>query len=170
MANKYLALVGRIYTQVQALVTSAGAGDSGKIVALDSTGKLDVSVMPVGIGAETIAVIASEALSAGNFVNIWNNAGTLNVRKADATTNGKPAHGFVLAAVSSAGTATVYTLSQTNTQLSSLTPGSDYFLATTAGGVITPAPSTAGNIVQYLGTAHAATALVFANTDIVELS
>ena len=95
-AKKYISLVSGILTEIQALVTSAGAGDDGKLVALDSAGKLDNSVMPVGIGADTAAITASEALAAGDLVNIWNSSG-FKVRKADATTPGKEAHGFVLA-------------------------------------------------------------------------
>lgn len=165
-AKKYLALVAGKLKEVFGSVT----GTADAIPAGDATGRLDVSWMPVGIGAETINGLASEALSAGNFVNIYNNAGVLGVRKADATTNGKPAHGFVIAAVASGASATVYQISQTNTQLTGLTPGSDYFLATTAGGVTLTPPSTAGNVVQFLGRASSATELVLSNIETVEIS
>lgn len=169
-ANKYVALIAGKWKEVFGLVISAGVGDANKIVALDSTGKLDTSVLPVGVGAEVITAVASEALSAGDFINVYDNAGTINVRKADATTNGKPAHGFVLAAVISSGTATVYSISNTNTQLTSLTIGVDYYLSTTPGGVTTTPPSTAGNVVQFLGRAHSTTALVFANERGIEIA
>lgn len=148
-----------------AIQTSAGAGDAGKIPAVDSTGRLDQTFMPVGAGPEIISVVASEALSAGNWVNIWNNSGTLNVRKADATAVGKEANGFVLASVSSSATATVYSASNMNTQMSGLTVGSVYYLDTTAGGQTTTAPSATGNIVQRLGRANATTSIVFQPTD-----
>jgi hypothetical protein len=170
-ANKYLALVAGKIKEVFATIVSAGAGNANQLVALDATGKLDQSVMPVGMGAETITgVLASEAISAGSFVNIYNNAGTLNVRNANATTNGKPANGFVLAAVASGAQATVYLLSQTNNQLTGLTIGADYFLSTVSGGVTNTAPSASGNIVQYLGTANSATSLVFANATTIEVA
>jgi hypothetical protein len=161
-ANKYIALVTGKLKEVFGTVISAGVANANQIVALDSTGHLDTSVMPVGITAEVITAPSSESLAAGAFVNIYNNAGALNVRNADSTTNAKQAHGFVLAAVTSPATATVYLISQTNTQLSSLTIGSDYFLGTTGSATSTP-PSTTGNIVQFLGRAQSATALVFVN-------
>lgn len=159
MANKYLVPSGAGLGQVEFLVTSTGASDAGKGVATDATGRLDSSVMPVGIGADTSSIIASEALSAGNFVNIYNNAGIANARKADATTSGKEVHGFVLAAVASGASATVY-FNGTNTAVTGATPG-NVFLATTAGSFTSTAPSGAGNVVQYIGCAVSATAINF---------
>lgn len=169
MPNKYVALVSGKLKEVVALVTSSGAGDAGKIVALDSSGRLDQSVMPVGIGANVVVATASEALTAGDFVNLYDSSG-LKVRKADATNSTKPANGFVLANVAQDAQATVYLLGEVNTQLSSLTVGADYYLSTTPGGVTTTPPSTAGNIVQYLGRAHSATAMQFANVVTVEVA
>ena len=160
MADKFLKNNAGIVTEKEATVISAGAGNAGNVVALDATGKLDNSVMPSGIGAKTSIAPASEALTAGNYVNLWNDAGTLKVRKADATTSGKYADGFVLAAVTQGNNATVY-LEGTNTQLSGLTAGSQYYLATTAGGGTATAPSASGNVVQRLGKAFSATEIGF---------
>lgn len=166
---KYLKNAAGKITEEQPITTSAGAGDAAKIPQTDSSGRLDISLMPVGLGAEVVVAPASENLVAGDFVHLHNNAGALNVRKADATTNAKPANGFVLANVTSAANATVYLISQTNTARSSLTIGSEYYLSTTAGGVTTTAPSATGNIVQRLGVATSATSIVFDNTVTVEL-
>src|SRR5687768_3186062 len=114
-------------TIVNSKASSAGAGESGKLVQLDGSGRIDNTMMPVGIGADTALITASEALAAGDFVNIWNSTGA-KVRKADATTE-KPAHGFVLAAVSSGAQATVY-FEGTNTGVTGQTPGG-VFLSTT---------------------------------------
>lgn len=138
--------------------SSAGAGDSGKLVALDGSGRIDATMMPVGIGADTASIQASEALSAGDFVNIWNSGGA-RVRKADATAAGKEAHGFVLAAVASGANATVY-FEGSNTGASGLTPGL-VFLQTTAGQAGAAAPSGSGNVVQRLGVATSATSVNF---------
>jgi hypothetical protein len=116
-------------------------------------------MMPVGIGADTAAITASEALAAGDFVNIWDNTGA-RARKADASTAGKEAHGFVLATVSSGAVATVY-FEGTNTQVTGQTPGMVYLSASTAGRATTTPPSAAGNIVQSLGFATSATAINF---------
>lgn len=139
--------------------TSAGAGDAGKTVVLDAAGRISSTMMPVGIGADTATITASENLAAGDFVNIWNNAGTPNVRKADATTAGKHAMGFVLSAVTASNPATVY-FEGTNTSVTGQTAG-QVFLAITAGQATATAPSAAGNIVQRIGFAVSATAINF---------
>lgn len=145
-------------TIVNSVTTSAGAGDAAKVVALDAAGRIDSTMMPTGIGADTASITTSEALADGDFVNIWNSTGA-KVRKADATTAGKEAHGFVLASVSSGAAATVY-FEGTNDHVTGQTPG-PVFLQTTAGTAGTTAPSTAGNVVQKLGIAISATAINF---------
>lgn len=145
-------------TIVNSKTSSAGAGDSGKVVALDGAGRIDSTMMPVGIGADTASITTSEALAAGDLVNIWNSAGA-KARKADATTAGKEAHGFVLAAFGSGVAATVY-FEGTNTAVTGLAPGPQ-FLNTTAGGASDTAPSAAGNVVQNVGVATSATSLNF---------
>jgi len=138
------------------------------IPALDATGRLTTAQMPVGIGADTAALEASESLSAGDWVNVWPNT-TSMVRKADATTTGKEVTGFVLAAVTAGNTATVY-FEGTNDQVSGLTPGAMQFLNTTAGGSTETAPSTTGNIVQKIGRALSATAVQFEPSNSIELA
>jgi hypothetical protein len=146
---------------INSKTSSAGAGDTGKIPALDATGRLDTSFLPVGIGADTASIQASENLAAGDFVNIWNSGGA-RVRKADAATAGKEAHGFVLAAVTSGANATVY-FEGSNGQVTGQTPGRVY-LSTTPGIATATAPSAAGNVVQIVGFATAATAINFQAT------
>ena len=156
--NKYLTNNAGTITEVASLQSSAGAGDAGKIPALDAAGRLDNSMMPSGIGADTASVTSSENLAAGDLVNIWNSTGA-KVRKADATTAGKEAHGFVLSAVTSPAAATVY-FEGSNTGVTGLTPGPQ-FLSTPAGVATATAPSGAGNVVQRVGFATAAAALNF---------
>lgn len=146
---------------VNSVLSSAGAADSGKIPALDAAGLLDSSFMPVGVGADTSPITASEALTAGDFVNIHISSG-IKVRKADATTAGKEADGFVLSSVSNGATATVY-FRGSNTAVSGLTAGTEYVLSTTAGGVVAvaSAPSGSGNVNQRLGKASSSTVLNF---------
>lgn len=146
-------------TETRAVDVSSGAGDATKIPALDAAGKLVVGFMPSGVGPDVVTITASEALAAGDFVNLWNSSG-IKARKADATTAGKEAHGFVLAAVDNAAPATVY-LSGENTQLTGLTVGATQFLSTTAGGRTETAPTTATQVVQRLGVAYSATAMAF---------
>ena len=157
--NKYIKNNAGTLTEEASVQASAGAGDAGKIPALDATGRIDNSMMPTGIGADTSSIVSSENLAAGDLVNIWNNTGTANVRKADATTAGKEAHGFVLSAVTAPAAATVY-FEGSNTGVTGLTPGPQ-FLATTAGLCTVTAPSAAGNVVQRVGFATSATNVNF---------
>lgn len=161
-AQRFLARVGGKFKQLQALVQSSGVSDAGKIVALGDDGRLDDSVMPVGIGVEVDVLPASEALTAGDFVNIWSDSGVAKVRKAD-NTNGRGADGFVLVAVTSSANATVYPLDGVNASLTGLTPGADYWLGTAGGVTPTPLDETDGGnankVSQYLGKALSASEL-----------
>lgn len=182
-APRYQTLVTGVKRLIAAITTSAGAADAEKIVATNTTGRLDDSIMnaaetgasivvkskadgtldpslmPTGIGADTASIVASEALAAGDFVNVWSDVGVAKVRKADAAAEGKRAHGFVLSAFALNATALVY-FEGRNTQLATLTIGATYYLsAATPGTVSTTAPATAGNVVQAVGSAYSATAI-----------
>lgn len=145
-------------TIVNSIVSSAGAGSAGKLLALDASGRIDSTAMPSGLGPDTATITTSEALAAGDFVNVWNSSGA-RVRKADATTAGKHAMGFVLSAYGSGVSATVY-FDGTNTAVSGQTPG-DVFLATTAGGSTSTPPAASGNVVQAIGFATSPTSVNF---------
>lgn len=160
--NKYLTISSGVDTMVASNQTSAGAGDAGKIIALNSSGLLDVTMLPVGVGPDVKLLATSENLAVGDFVNIYNNTGTITARKAD-NSNTRPAHGFVLASTTSPATATVY-LTGINNQLSGMTLGARQYLSTT--GARTETPVTSG-IHQYLGIAISATELEFESEDYV---
>lgn len=159
MADKYLKHDGSgNVQQVTVITTSAGAGDSGKLIGLDANGKLDSSFMPAGIGADTASITASENLAAGDMVNIHISTG-IKVRKADASAIGTKANGFVLAAVTSGNAGTVY-FRGSNDQVSGLTAGTEYFLSETAGAITATPPTTSTAIVQRVGNAVQATELM----------
>lgn len=162
MADKYVGVSSTgALQEVTATVTSAGAANAGQIVALDATGKLDSTLMPSGVGADTLSVLTSENLSAGDLVNIWSNGGVATVRKADASAAGKQAHGFVLSATTSGQNATVY-FEGAVTGLSGMTPGATQFLSNaTAGARSETAPTTAAHYLQEVGTARTATIMDF---------
>jgi hypothetical protein len=159
-AKKFLRLISGIITEIAGVVTSAGAGNDGDFPVLDATGRLDVSMMPVGIGPEVQVMLASEALSAGDLVNIWLDSAVAKARKADNSTAGKEANGFVLASFASGASATVYGPSQMNTARSGLTIGATYWLGTT-GGLVTTPPTGAGVVSQVVGKSVSATTLMF---------
>jgi hypothetical protein len=146
---------------IETIGSSAGAGSSGAIPHLDGSGKLDSSFLP-STELDTTSCPASENLSAGDQVNLWHDSGTLKVRKADAS-NSRPAHGYVNSAVSSAATALVYH-DGTQSGLSGLTAGAQYYLSsTTPGGLVVIGSVTlaSGDIVQYIGRAKSTTELLW---------
>ena len=149
-----------------AINTSAGAGDASKIVRTDSTGRLDSSFLPVGVGPDTLSIEASETLAAGDFVNIFDYSSTPKIRKADAT-NGRDADGFVLAGVTSGANGDVYR-EGTNTQLSGMTIGARQYLGAT--GAVTETPNTTSTqLHQFLGKASSATELNIEITDQIKV-
>lgn len=161
---------GKIKSVILSIQASAGAADADKLIATGADGKLHPSFLPAGVGASTVVAIASEALSAGEFVDLYSDGGALRVRKADASTL-KAADGFVMAGVANGASATVYPLGELNSQLTGLTPGLDYYLSTSApGGVQTAAPSAAGQLYQRLGVAVSATELQSADDLAVEIA
>lgn len=157
-APRYLNVIGGVPTQVAAAETSGVE----VIVATGAGGTIDPSFLPPGVGVEVIMIVASEALSAGALVNVYNNAGTPNCRNANATTSGKEAHGYVIASVSSSGTATVY-LNGRNTAFlgGAVANAGDLYLSATSGQATLTPPSAAGNVVQQVGFAYTTTAMQF---------
>lgn len=172
MAARYMTLFQGARKLVEALVVSVGSADAGKIVALDSSGRLNESLMPLGVGADTVSATASETIGAGKFVNFHDDAGTFSVRLAD-NSNGRRADGFVQEEVTAAGVATVYPMDGTNAALTGLAVGARYWLGT-AGGVIAAALDetdalNANKISQFVGTAKSSTELVTDDSDPVTL-
>lgn len=170
--QKFIALVGgRLQeTILESVDASSGATDADKLARLGSDGKLNESMLPSGIGADALSLPASENLAGGDKVNIWADGGVSSVRKADATSAGKEADGFVLDAVASGQPALVF-FEGRNSGLAGLTIGARYYLSATAPGAITTTPPSApGNVVQFVGRASTATSLAFEATDGVILA
>lgn len=139
--------------QLNAALINAATTGANKVALLDGNGRLDASTMPAGFGVDQNLITATEALSAGDFVNV--HAG--GVRKADAATN-KPAHGFVLASVANGAQANVVA-EGTNTAVTGLTMGPVWLSATTPGAATNTPPSGSGKIVQPLGAAVSPTSI-----------
>lgn len=160
-AKKFIRYVAGRLTEIAGVVTSAGVANDGDLVALAANGKLDPSLMPDGVGQNTVSAVASEVLAANDLVNIYNNAGVSTVRKADATAQGKECHGFVKGAFADAATATIYLPGNVITGLTGLTPGARQYLATTPGARTETPVSAAGNVSQIIGYAASATSIIF---------
>jgi hypothetical protein len=160
-AKSYITLLAGKLKYLAATVISTGVANDGDIVALDSTGKLDPSVLPVGVGPDVKVAEASENLGAGAYVNFWNDGGVTKVRLAD-NSNSRDAHGFVLDSFTTGQMATVY-FEGPNTDLASLTPGSRYYLGAAGAVTATPPSAPSAQIHQFLGISVDTTTI---NTDI----
>jgi len=148
---------------------STGTGDAGKFVVTTSTGRLDESIMPVGFGDEVKILEATEPITAGKYVNIYNVAGVGKIRNADAST-GKKADGFIVEGVAIGATVKVFT-EGINNALTGLTPGADYYLSSTNPGEATTIPPTStGNILQRIGKALSVKEMNFESSEIIEIA
>ncbi len=161
MADKYLQRTNTGEVQEKLSVEeSSGAVDAGKLVALDSSGRLTNSVMPDGTGSEQITAVATEAIPAGSVVNLWDNGGVLSARLANAATRLR-AIGFVTETKSSGQTITVL-IEGSVTGLSSIVPATPYYLSATVPGAFTAtAPNTPGHISQEIGVGVTTTSVTF---------
>jgi hypothetical protein len=145
-AEKFLQNSGGQIIEVAGATTAA----ANRIVSTGADGLLSLTLMPVGVAADVETMIASETLTAGHLVNIWNDSGTRKMRKADCS-NGRRAHGFVLAGVTSGESGVCYKDSTiTSVTLGLADMGSPVYLST-GGTFSTTAPSTAGYISQEIG-------------------
>jgi len=138
--------------------TAGGAGNEGKIASLDpTTGLLPATMMPVGIGADSVTVEAAVSIANGKFVNFYDVGGTASCRLADNTDATKPAHGFVLSGAAS-GPVVAYMMG-----LNNLIPIGSFVAAdlgkplylSTAGGVTLTRPAVLGTLDQQLGVVDA---------------
>ena len=155
---------GRLKEQESTSI-SQGALSAGAIPALGTDGRLDLSLMPTGIAPDTLVAVASDNLSGGMLVNVWDDNGVASFRRADASIAGKEADGFVLESASIGETVMCY-FEGRNTALTDLIVGKRYYLsAIDAGKVSDVVPTESGNVVQYIGRAISTTALSFEATD-----
>ena len=133
--------------------TVGGTTDANKLLALDGAGKVPLAAMPNGVMSDLDTFIASEAISANAWVNIYSNTGVPSVRNATANAAAPlEAYGYVLQAVAAGGTATVY-FDDNNAGGSGLTVGPQWLSATTPGASTPTPPTGAGVYSQYLGVA-----------------
>lgn len=110
--------------------------------------------------ANRFYVQTSEILTVGAFISIFNNAGAVNVRNANATNNTRPAHGYCPAgAANPADYCEVILFHGLCISIGGLTIGQRYFLSTVDGLITAVAPVAAGNIEQPVAIAIAASTL-----------
>ena len=93
-ARTYIQQINGVNTKVTPLTIGGTPTQAGEIAALDANGRLDPSLMPVGVVADTITADAFEALSAGDYVYVRTSDNL--IAKASAAAGGNVAIGFVL--------------------------------------------------------------------------
>lgn len=152
MAQKFQILDAGKTKLKEATVTSTGAAQAGDVVGLDSSGKLDPSVLPIGVGPDVKILEATEDLGSGDYVNIWDDGGTAKVRLAD-NSNMREAHGWVKAAFLTGASATVY-FEGPNDAAPVALAGQRAYLGTAGGVLVVPLNSAteSNKIHQLLGT------------------
>lgn len=155
---------GVAVTLITGFVPAVGAVDVQVryLTAAQSSPWSATETIPLAAPVAAQPITTSQALAAGDLVNVWNSSGA-KVRKADATAAGKAAHGFVLAAVANGAVAAVH-FDGILSGLSGLTPGLIFYLDTTPGLITATAPATEGSgaVVQEIGVAISASEIAFA--------
>jgi len=163
-------VISGVLTRKVPNATSAGAADAGKMVQLDGAGKLSTTLMPSAAldGSEDYTLTAFETLAAGDIINVFDNAGTPELRKADNTDATKPPMGFVQAGITAGASGTARLGNGVITGLTGLIIGAEYYLGTTGSMTTTP-PTVAGNVVYPIGRAKSTTefAYVDGNTSVL---
>lgn len=152
-------LYNAIQNVIQALITFCGIGPQSASLWPSLAGS--PSTLLEG-NLNRLYVTASELIPLGAAVNLFNNAGVLNARNANATTNAKPADGFCTTSGGIAlGAVGEVQLGHGVVNLVGLVIGQRYWLSTVNGLITTVAPVAAGNIEQYVGIAIDVTSVFF---------
>lgn len=134
-----------------------GAAYAYQVLLLGANGKIDPTVLPDGIGPDTLTGTAAGALSANALVNI---SATGTIQAADCTAS-RPAHGYTPAATSSNATATVYKYGTIIITGGTLTPGQPVYLGASGAFTQTPMITAGSGIWQQIGVASSATTIEF---------
>lgn len=106
---------------------------------------------------------ASEPLIFGAMVNIWNDSGTMKIRKASASSASTLCHG-VVASTSGASVGEYVEINLWHgitSGIGAMTAGSLYYLSTTPGVIINSPPVAVGTIRQAIGVALTSDILSF---------
>lgn len=167
MADKYLkrdATSGQIQ-EVEATDVSAGAGDAGEVVALNSNGLIDASML--ANANVMITATAGVNLAAGDLVYI-DSSGEVQLATAGAMAP-FAACGFVLAAVTATNPADVF-FEGIIPGFMGLTVGGRVYLDTTAGGITQTPLTGSGELHQYVGKALSASTVLFEPDDAILLA
>lgn len=136
------------YTFTATGVASGGlyTGGDGVVVTPNPDGSFTLTA------ATQVSVEATEDIAAHDFVNLYDDAGDMRVRLADATDPAKFANGFARAAILTGATGDIH-LSGLNAVTVATTASRVWLSETIPGGFQTTAPAADGSINQPLGVA-----------------
>ena len=109
-------------------------------------------------GTTRIYVLFSEAVTSGQLVTLYNNAGVLTAKKAGGGTWAGLARGFVLSSVSNGAYGEVF-LQGANNAISGMTPGTLYYTSDVTAGAVSTGATTPH--IQPVGIALSANTLWF---------
>jgi hypothetical protein len=163
MADKYIDLGSNGLQRKEATATSAGAGDAGKIVALNGSGQIDETMLP---SSTSVTMTCSEDITDGQLINIHDSGGA-KVRKASNASFATRAMGYATSTNTTGNSVTVVLRQGLSASQSGLTIGTKYYLGT-AGAITDTAPTSAGTIVQEVGEGKSTTELSFILGTLVE--
>lgn len=136
---------------VSGITSSAGGADANKVIATNGSGVLDVSFLPPGVEVQVRSVPSTDDFVAGDFVNIYDNAGTDSARFAVANDITRRAHGYVLASSTTGDIVDVY-VTGVNNQVTGTANVEYYLSSTTPGAATATAPAqTTNHFLQVLG-------------------
>jgi len=102
-------------------------------------------------GSPIFTVEATEALVYADLVDLYDVAGVLKARKANATDHTKPCKAFCSEAGGIAIGASGNITLRGFISIAGVTPGLLYYTSTTAGGILNGKPGGAGNLQQCIG-------------------
>jgi hypothetical protein len=146
------------------------ASDSDTALATQQSIKAYVDSRGFSSFSSVTEMVTDVAISAGQVVAIQAGTGKAILADADTVTGAANVIGFALEA--STGTAgEIISVAQAGSLggFTALSAGSEYFLSATAGGIVTTAPSTAGQTVYRMGYAKSTTEIIIAPQFVAEV-
>ena len=157
MAQRYITVSGNKKVLAQFLETPSGGDDGGKPVAIDpATGKIHPSFV-ADTAAPIVAVQASDTIANRRIANSHNVSGNQRIRTALAAAYDRRAFGHVAVGGNTGDVLSVQTAGEVTMDIGSTGVGAadvntPLFLDPVNAGLVTKtAPSTTGQIRQYLG-------------------
>jgi hypothetical protein len=136
-----------------------------KLTGIDSTAQEEWALTPESStiltgNATKMYPVASELVSIGQLVNLFDNAGTLGARLASANSATTVAHGIAASPAGPGGRFEMQYLRSYVASIGGMVPGTLYYLSTTAGAIQNLPPLAAGTIQQPVGVAVTSSGLL----------